>query len=346
MTNSISLPELGWRPFFQQQLSLDEFEQTRIMRVMAQHRSQLDLMTEQGNFHLPVTSSMPTITVGDWLLVDEQGHFIRLLDRISEFSRKAAGSKIDAQLIAANVDTVFIISSLNDDFNLSRIERYLALTNEAGVEPVIVLTKADCCDNPQTFVRQVQELDPMLLVETVNGLDRNSVTVLEPWCKTGRTVAFVGSSGAGKSTLINSLQEKQDQATGDIRHDDSKGRHTTTSRSLHVMTAGGLLLDTPGMRELQLSNCEQGITATFADIYSLAEQCRFSDCQHQGEPGCAVREAIDIGELNERRLVNYLKLNREQAINGASIAEKRARSRNLGKYYRSVQNESRKRKKG
>ncbi|MDX1301808.1 ribosome small subunit-dependent GTPase A [Photobacterium sp.] len=346
MTNSISLPELGWRPFFQQQLSLDEFEQARIMRVMAQHRSQLELMTEQGGFYLPVTPSMPAVTVGDWLLVDKQGHFIRLLDRISQFSRKAAGSKIDTQLIAANVDTVFIISSLNHDFNLSRIERYLALTNEAGVEPVIVLTKADCCDNPLPFVRQVQELDPMLLVEAVNCLDRNSVTVLEPWCQTGRTVAFVGSSGAGKSTLINSLQEKQAQTTGDIRHDDSKGRHTTTSRSLHVMTAGGLLLDTPGMRELQLSDCEQGLTATFADIYSLAEQCRFSDCHHQGEPGCAVREAIDSGELNERRLVSYLKLNREQAINGASIAEKRARSRNLGKYYRSVQNESRKRKKG
>ena len=346
MTIYFSLSQLGWKPFFQQQLTLEEWEHLLIGRVVEQHRSSIELMTEQGKHSLPVISGMPILTVGDWVLFDSERHFHRVLDRFSLFSRKASGSKVAAQLIAANIDTVFVVCSLNKDFNLNRIERYLALASEAGVEPVVVLTKSDVCEDPDSYVRQVQSLGSLLMVEAVNGLDSASVKVLEPWCGTGKTVAFLGSSGVGKSTLINTLLGLTAQATASIREEDGKGRHTTTARSLHIMSAGGLLLDTPGMRELQLTDCERGVEDIFSEIGELASQCQFADCQHQSEPGCSVRAAIEAGTLDERRLANYLKLMREQAINSASLAEKRAMDRNLGRYYRSVQTAARHRKKG
>lgn len=345
MTSFYSLSQLGWQAFFQQQLSLEEWEDYRIARIVGQERSTIVVLTTMGKQSLALTPGMSAMTVGDWILLDNTGQFHRALERLSLFSRKASGSKVATQLIAANIDTVFVVCSLNQDFNLNRIERYLALANEAEVEPVVVLTKADCCDNPQDFVHQVQAFDPLLVVVTVNSLDPDSVSKLEPWCEVGRTVAFLGSSGVGKSTLINTLLGHTVQQTNAIREDDGKGRHTTTGRTLHLLPAGGLLLDTPGMRELQLADCEHGIEDTFAEISELASRCKFTNCQHKQEPGCAVRAAIDAGTLDERRWLNYLKLMREQALNSETLAEKRARDRNLGRYYRSVQRESRRLKK-
>lgn len=338
MSFNYTLQQLGWQPFFQQQLSLEEWQQGTAARIFSQHRSVLEILTEQGTQRIDITPSMPAMTVGDWILLDDQQHFLRLLDRSSVFSRKAAGTQINTQLIAANIDTVFIVSSLNQDFNLSRIERYLAMTHEAGVEAVIVLSKADlCAEDPQSYVEQLRRLDNLLEVLIVNGLDSDSVAQLSPWCQTGKTIAFMGSSGVGKSTLVNSLMGSEVQFTQSIREDDAKGRHTTTGRTLHVMPSGGLLLDTPGMRELQLLDCAEGLEATFADIVDLATQCRFSDCQHQSEPGCAVKQAIENGSLDQRRLKSYQKLLREQAFNSASVAEKRAQSRNFAKYVKQVQ---------
>jgi ribosome biogenesis GTPase len=327
---TLTLAKLGWRPFFQQQLSLEQWEYP-VARVIAQHRNRLELLGEAGELGLDLHSDMPEITVGDWLALSPNGSFNKLLERQSLFRRKAAGSKVGEQLIAANVDTLFIVTSLNDDFNLNRVERYLSLANEAGAAPVIILSKADLCDDPEMFCRQIQALDSILMVVTINCLDADEIHKLSPWCKTGNTIALMGSSGVGKSTLVNTLLGETVQSTGAIREEDSKGRHVTTGRSLLRIPQGGLLLDTPGMRELQLTDCDVGVNTTFAEITSLAEQCRFGNCQHDSEPGCAVQNAIGRGEIKARRLSSYQKLMREQAFNSATLAEKRARNKSFGK---------------
>ncbi|MCJ8301961.1 ribosome small subunit-dependent GTPase A [Shewanella sp.] len=319
----------------------ENITEIKFAKVMACHRNQFELETSTKVLTLSITKQMPDITVGDWLVLNGDDSFRHRLQRTSLFSRKAPGSKVRTQLIAANVDTVFIVSSLNKDFNLSRIERYLALANEARVTPVFVLTKADLCDDTQVFIKQILSISPLAMIETVNALARESVQSLHAYCTAGQTVAVMGSSGVGKSTLINSLIGTEAQLTSDIRQDDSKGRHTTTGRTLHQLSSGGLLLDTPGMRELQLADCEQGVADTFEEIISLARQCRFGDCHHQAEPGCAVQMALTRGELESRRLISYQKLLREQALNTASLAQKRAQDRNLSKFHRSVQDGAR-----
>lgn len=344
MDTTITLQQLGWRPFFQQQLCLEEYENTVFARVKEHHRSGFILASEQGDINLAASSATASLTVGDWLLLDSHFSFIRALERLSVFSRKAAGSKVDQQLIASNVDTVFIVSSLNNDFNLSRIERFLALANEAGVDTVIILSKADLCSDPFSYIEQIHAVDSTLVVETVNALDPDSVQILQAWCGVGQTIAFLGSSGVGKSTLVNTLLGQQAQLTAGIREDDSKGKHTTTGRSMHIMPRGGILLDTPGMRELQLAACADGVAETFSDISELAKRCRFSDCSHNDEPKCAVQDAIAEAQLDPRRLNNYQKLMREQARNSASLAEKRASSKAFQKHINSVQKESRNRK--
>jgi len=238
------------------------------------------------------------------------------------------------------VDTAFIVCSMNDDFNLNRIERYLALVNNAEAEPVVVLSKMDLCADPEGLSQQVQALDNMLCVVSVNSLSSDSVAALMPWCKAGKTIVLLGSSGAGKSTLGNCLLGEEHQSTAAIREDDAKGRHTTTRRSLLPMPGGAMILDTPGMRELQLADCEEGVASTFSDITELADHCRFGDCAHGNEPGCAVRVAIEVGDLDERRFLNYVKLLREQALNSASLAQRRASDKNLSRYYKRSQSEA------
>lgn len=339
----LSLSSLGWSHFFQRQLSLEEWESMTPARVLAVHRNAIEVASEQscqiitmpGNWHLRDSEDLPT--VGDWLLLDSAtGQAQRMLERTNLFRRKAAGTESKVQLMAANVDTLFVVTSCNQDFNLSRLERYLALALESKVEPVLVITKADLVEDISPYRHQARSLNPDMPVEFVNALDSASVASLAAWCTSGQTVALVGSSGVGKSTLINTLCGEPRQQTGAIREDDDRGRHTTTSRTLHPLPAGGLLIDSPGLRELQLSDCQSGISLVFEDIEELARSCRFNDCHHQSEIGCAIKAAVASGDLSARRLSNYRKLIAEQNRNSESIAEKRLRERNFGKHIRNV----------
>ena len=336
MSDFNSLASLGWQAFFQQQLLLEEWDDALPARIIEQHKSEIKVATEEETITLALTHNMPEMVVGDWILLTAEKHFSRLLDRKTCFSRKAAGSKVHKQLISANVDTAFIVCSMNDDFNLNRIERFLSLVNESAAEAVVILSKSDQAKSPEEFVQAVQAIDPLLMVEAVNCLDAESIKKLSPWVKQGSTIAVLGSSGVGKSTLTNTLLGENTQSTSGIREDDSKGKHTTTSRSLIALTVGGLILDTPGMREIQLADSKEGIATTFADIEALAEQCRFADCGHESEPGCAIQKAIESGELDSRRLGNYQKLLKENAFNSASLSERRASDKALHKYYKNV----------
>ena len=340
MTNpTFSLADLGWTQFYQSQLTVEEYESHQPLRVTEVHRNALDTLGPDGPLRVPMTGSFADhgVAVGDWILIDRaSGHPVRVLDRKSLLQRRAAGSEPSAQLIAANIDTLFITTSCNADFNPARLERYLALALQAGVDPVIVLTKADLTDDPGNYRRRAEAIMRGVLVEVVNAKSSDGAARLAPYCAKGRTVALLGSSGVGKSTLTNALTDDE-AATQEIREDDAKGRHTTTARSMHRTAAGGWLIDTPGIRELRLFDVGEGLDEVFEDIVDLAARCRFNDCAHQTEPGCAVQAAISAGDLDEARLRRWQKLLREDLHNTESVAEHRARTRGLQKMYREGQ---------
>lgn len=345
MSTQYSLLQLGWKTFFQQQLSLSELETCFISRVSGVHKSHLDLMTEQGKLMIAYPKHLDTLTVGDWLILDKENKPTRRLERLSLFSRKSAGKRTSEQLIAANVDTAMIVCSLNEDFNLNRIERYLTLTQQSEAEAVVILSKADLCPDYEEKRYAIEQLNPFLPVFALNTLSAD-VEQLFPWCKAGQTLTVVGSSGVGKSSLVNSLMGGTVQTTQAIREEDGKGRHTTTARSLHLLPQGGVILDTPGMRELQLLADKENIEEVFTEIHQLADKCKFSDCKHENEPGCAVLKQVAAGQIDARRLENYRKLIREAEFNNASIAEKRAKERNLSKFYHNTMVDSYKIKRG
>lgn len=341
-SQSSDLADFGWNAFFASQLDLSDKTPLIPARVMAVHRDRIRV-TGPGvdrlisPFSETAGDDESAATVGDWLLIEPAtGRARRLLRRRSLFKRRAAGTGRKLQLIAANVDTLFVVSSCNQDFNAARLERYLVLASEAEVTPIIVLTKADLADAPEDFARAAAKLLLGLLVEIMDARSPDSAACLTPWCARGQTVALVGSSGVGKSTLINTLAGMDGIATQDIRADDGKGRHTTTGRALHRLPAGGWLLDTPGMRELQLTDVEAGLDDVFAGIVALARNCRFSDCRHEGEPGCAVRAAIESGELDAERVKRWRKLAAEEARNSESLADRHARNRAFGKMVKRI----------
>ncbi|TPG43621.1 ribosome small subunit-dependent GTPase A [Sphingomonas koreensis] len=274
--------------------------------------------------------------MGDWLLIDRTTRsIVRILDRTGLFKRPAPGDDRRVQLIAANVDTLFIVTSCDQDFNVARIERYLVLTREVGVRPVVVLTKADLSPTPGRLIDATRALQSGLTVELVDGRDPTSAARLAEYCGLGETVALVGSSGVGKSTLVNTLTGSDSIATQAVREDDGKGRHTTTVREMHRIAGGagrgGWLVDTPGMRELQMSEVASGVTEVFDDVTATTLECRFTNCTHVDEPGCAIRAAIAKGDLDPARVERWRKLAQEDAENSGVAAVRRSRPGKVGK---------------
>jgi ribosome biogenesis GTPase len=311
----MSAAQLGWDSFFEDQLADDEMALARL-RVDAVHRARLTGLTGMGqvDIDLPVRASTADFAVGDWVLADPlSGMLCRRLDRRTLLQRGAEGKR-PAQLVAANVDTLFIVASCNADFNLARLERYLASANDAGTTPVIVLTKADVADDAGAYARQAAGLQRDLAVVATNAKSKDAADALRPWCGAGSTIAIVGSSGVGKSTLVNTLvgsNAGQAQQTGRVRESDSKGRHTTTARSLHAMAGGGWVIDTPGVRSLHMKDLGEGLDILFAEITELAPSCKFRNCTHDHEPGCAVLAAAAAGRLDPDRLARWRKLQAE-----------------------------------
>lgn len=333
MTRSAaSLAELGWKPFFSAQVSAQEAQVCRPVRVMAVHRG--EIAVAGTDFAGQISSRLPhsageedRATVGDWLLIDrDRPEPVRLLDRASLFKRRAPGGDHRLQLVAANVDTVFIVASCNQDFSVPRLERYLVLAREVGVRPVVVLTKIDLAPDPERFAAAARGLQPDLPVELVNARDRADCARLASHCGPGETVALLGSSGVGKSTLVNTLRGSDSIATQAVREHDGKGRHTTTSREMHRLAHGGWLLDTPGMREFQVVDATEGLAEVFDDFATLALSCRFTNCAHTTEPGCAVQAAMHSGALTPERLERWRKLTAEDLANTTALARRRKRT--------------------
>ncbi len=342
-----SLEDLGWGPFHERQRPLLPDVEGSPARVLDVHRSLVHVVAPGIDASLPTPRNIKNgpITIGDWVLLDKSHQkIVGVLERSSLFRRKAPGTDRQIQLIAANVDTLLVVSSCNLDFNEARLERYLAVGREAGVMSVVVLTKADLCDDSSEYVKRATRLSPGLLVEAINALSRESLACLDAWLGKGQTIALLGSSGVGKSTLTNTLRGTSELATQEIRSDDDKGRHTTTSRQMYPLPGGAWIVDTPGMRELQLTDVQSGLDDVFAEITTLASECRFADCGHLAEPGCAVQAAIKSGEIDADRFARWKKLIREEAHNRESIAERRARDKSTGKLYKSVISDAQRKK--
>ena len=328
---SWTLAALGWSDFFADQCEPDDAGLLPA-RIATVHRARMSAMVQEGpiRLELPVHANTGDYTVGDWVLVEPGTHLLRrLLDRRTVLARRTEGSKTP-QLAGANIDTLFIVTSCNADFNVARLERYLALANESGAQPVILLTKADLVPDVEVYRAQAMALQRGLTVASVNPLSPDAATVLAPWCEEGRTVALVGSSGVGKSTLVNALaghDRVDEQQTGDIRAHDAKGRHTTTSRSLHAISGGGWVIDTPGMRTLHVSDAASGLETLFAEISELTHLCRFRDCTHEHEPGCAVQAAVKDGRIDSERLVRWRKLGAENKAKTPEVKGPRGKRR-------------------
>jgi ribosome biogenesis GTPase / thiamine phosphate phosphatase len=316
--------DLGWGPFFEEQLKSQAAGGLLPARVAEEMKGAYRVYSEGGCFTASPSGRLrhealardALPAAGDWVLITirpgEQAAVIhRVLERRTKLSRKVAGERTNEQILAANVDKVFVVAALNEEFNIRRIERYLAAIWQGGAKPAVLLNKADLCDEARVFERRTEAIAPGVPVIATSTLTGLGLDAMRGEIGARETAVFAGSSGAGKSSLINCLLSEDRQVVRDIRA-DGKGRHTTTSRQLIVLAGVGVVIDTPGLRELGLWDAEEGLERTFTEIGSLAGQCAFRDCRHDAEPGCAVREAIEEGVLPEERFASYRKLERER----------------------------------
>jgi ribosome biogenesis GTPase / thiamine phosphate phosphatase len=336
------LSNYGWDKFFELNFQPYSADGYKAGRVVLEYNHLYRVYTEQGELLADVAGKLrheaasraDLPVVGDWVVVQprsEEGKAtIQLvLPRQTKFVRKVAGSRTEEQLVGANIDIVFLITSLNQDFNLRRIERYLLVAWESGARPVIVLSKADLCNEVEERIAEIQMVAKNVPVHAISVIKEGGLDELMPYFRHGQTVALLGSSGVGKSTLINHLIGRDVQKVKEVREHDGRGQHTTTHRELILLPQGGLVLDTPGMRELRLWDGEESLHLTFDDIEEIARSCYFSDCQHKDEPRCAVREALAEGRIDAARYQSYEKLQKElkhvarkQDVN-AQITEKK-----------------------
>ena len=341
--SSIDLHAFGWDSFFE-----DRFERHRESglvpaRVAVEHRGAYEILTQFGELRAEATgrllheaSSLGDLpAVGDWVAASPRpgegvASIHTVLPRKTKFARKVAGEVTDEQVVAANVDVVFLVVALTGDFNVRRLERYLATAYASGARPVVVLTKADLCLDVDACVLEAEAVAVEVPVHVVSGVTGRGFDALRTHLGAGRTAALLGSSGVGKSTIVNRLLDHGVQRIRDVRN-DGRGRHTTTHRALFALPGGGLVLDTPGMRELQLWTSAAGMDDAFSDVAALATGCRFRDCRHEREPGCAVLAAVAGGVLEYGRLKSYRKLQRELAFL-ARKQDKRARAEETRKY--------------
>jgi ribosome biogenesis GTPase / thiamine phosphate phosphatase len=311
----LNLQDLGWDDGFA--AALQPHDNCIPGRVSAQHRGEYDVLTEGGELRAHVAgrlrheagSGEDLPAVGDWVaLRDETIHAV--LPRRSAFLRKVAFHATEAQVLAANIDTVFVVTGLDDDFSARRLERYLTLAWESGASPAVVLTKADLCDDPLAMLLEAEQVALGVPAHVVSNVTGEGLDELATHLAPAKTVALLGSSGVGKSSLVNRLLDDDVQATKELA-EDGTGRHTTTARQLFRLPGGAMLVDTPGLREVQLWDADEGIHEAFSDVDELAADCRFNDCAHLREPGCAVQAAIDEGRLPRQRLQSYRALQRE-----------------------------------
>jgi ribosome biogenesis GTPase len=321
----VSITLWGWNSYFEAFWRGEEWKNAVPARVIAQQRKFWRIAGEfgecwaeaSGKLRLAADGGADWPAVGDWVVAEVHGTDVtamieEVLPRRSKFVRKMAGKKLEEQVIAANVDTALLVSALDGDFNPRRVERYLAQCWESGARPAVVLNKADTCDEVLEKVAEIERIAVGTAVCVVSARTGQGFGELEEFLKPGHTVVLLGSSGVGKSTIANRLLGEAVQEVQPVRESDSRGRHTTTSRELFILPGGALLMDTPGLREMQLWDAEEGVAQVFADIDALATQCRFGDCRHEGEPGCAVQAGLDGGTLDRGRFENRRKLLREQ----------------------------------